>query len=129
MNIYNVFVRNGILPAKENDLILVKNSFSFSAFIYGFLWFIPYKMWKHFFLIFILTIMVSTTLHLVFSENIALMGDLFFALLIAYNANHWLLEKLAKSKDYVFFGVVLEDSADRAQSKVINSIYRTSYKE
>lgn len=109
-NIYNCFVKKD-----ENlvvtDVVLLKEGFSWSAFLFSGVWFFYHKMWREFFAIILVNILFSLVAKTISDfDQIAIQCA--FAVIIGLNANYWRGKNLLK-KDYEFLGSILsQDDCD-----------------
>lgn len=98
MKLYSVFVREN-KQQKIDDLIFIKEGFSFLAFIFGTFWFLYNKIWLKFFFFLLLGILFSK-LHE--AEILGKMEYLFFSFMlsifIAMNAKEYKTQKLQSLK-------------------------------
>lgn len=113
MKLYNVLVKRN--PAgKIEDIVLMKDGFSWLAFFFNGLWFLYYRMWKEFFVLilvnaaFIFFAKISSNFDRVLLETA-------FIFMIALNANYWRAEHL-KKKSYELVGIVF--GANRIDAKL-----------
>jgi len=113
MKLYNVLVKRN--PAgKIEDIVLMKDGFSWLAFFFNGLWFLYYRMWKEFFVlilvnaVFIFFAKISSNFDRVLLETA-------FIFMIALNANYWRAEHL-KKKTYELVGIVF--GANRIDAKL-----------
>lgn len=103
MKLYNALVKRN--PAgKIEDIVLIKDGFSWSAFLFSGLWFLYYRMWKD------LLALIAVNFAFVFLAKISSSFDRIFLefgffFLIALNANYWRADHL-KKKGYEFVGLV-----------------------
>lgn len=103
MKLYNVLVKRNPVGEIE-DIVLLKDGFSWLAFFFSGLWFLYYRMWKEF------LVMIAANVVLVFFAKISSNLDrtfleFAFFFLIALNANYWRVEHLKKKK-YEMVGLV-----------------------
>ena len=99
MKIYNALIKKN-KEGKIEDVILLKEGFSFFAFLFSGLWFLYHKMWSEFLAILLVNFLIA------YMENFSpaidkILLEISFIFLVALNANYWLCEHL-KKKDYNF---------------------------
>lgn len=103
MKLYSVLVKKSP-TGKIDDLVLLRDGFSWLAFFFNGLWFLYYQMWKEF------LVLVSVNVAFVFLAKISSNFDLVlleiaFIFLVALNANYWRTDHL-KKKGYEMVGLV-----------------------
>lgn len=103
MKLYNALVKRNP-TGKIEDIVLIKDGFSWSAFLFSGLWFLYYRMWKD------LLALIAVNFAFVFLAKISSSFDRIFLefgffFLIALNANYWRADHL-KKKGYEFVGLV-----------------------
>lgn len=119
MKLYSVLVKKN--PAeKVEDIVLLKDGFSWLAFFFSGLWFLYYRMWKE------LLALVVANISFVFLAKISSNLDLFlleiaFLIMVALNANYWRTEHL-KKKGYEFVGITFGSSRIDAKLHFVDSI-------
>lgn len=102
MKFYSALVKENSDGSFE-DLIVLQEGFSYSAFFFSILWFLYYKMWYEAALV-LLTNLTINVLPLPSFDKIILHIAMY--LIIAANANSWLAEHLQKRKNYQLLGFV-----------------------
>jgi len=120
VKLYNSYLKKSKAGSVE-DLILVKNGFSYSAFFFTPLWIVHHRMWKELFaLIFIfLTFYLLNQRTLITNSDISSIY-LSLALMIGVNANYWYTEFLLCS-NYQFMGCIFGKSSEAAKVKFIDN--------
>lgn len=109
MQLYNALLKKN-KDGKIADVILRKEGFSFSAFLFGPLWFLYHKMWQEFFALIAFNIALE-----IFVDFEKIFLEVVLAFIVALNANYWLCEHL-KKKNYQFVGLVF--GSDFANAKL-----------
>ncbi len=109
MKLYSVLIKKN-KEGKISDAELLKEGFSFFAFLFGPLWFLYHKMWQEFFVFLVLNIALG-----LFGEFDKILLEVALAFIVAINANYWLGEHL-KKKNYEFVGLVF--GSDLANAKL-----------
>lgn len=96
MQLYNVLVKKNP-EGKIDDIVLLKDGFSWSAFLFSGIWFFYHRMWKD------LLVLILVNFAFMFFAKISsnldralLEFSLFF--LVALNANYWRMEHLKKKR-------------------------------
>jgi hypothetical protein len=118
MKLYSVLLKKNNYNEIE-DLALLKDGFSFSAFCFGALWFLYHRMWREF----VVVIMVNLLIVFLplFTSSDKLILSLGISFIIAFNANYWRSEFLSKKK-YQFFGVFFGKDCEDARLAAVNSL-------
>ncbi len=118
MKLYSAFTKEN-REGKIEDVILLKDGFSYPAFFFSGLWFLYHKMWQEFFALllinfaFILLGGISSSFDRIFLE-------IAFIFIIALNANYWRADKLRKS-GYNFVGLVFGNNPAEAKLRFANN--------
>jgi hypothetical protein len=102
MKTYSALIKKNNKGEVE-DLVLLKEGFSWRAFIFNGLWFLYHKMWKEI----IALILINFAFALftkVFSDSDKILLEIAFIFVVALNANYWLCDHL-KKKGYEFVGL------------------------
>lgn len=121
MKLYNVLTLNN-KEGKTEDILFLKEGFSWLAFIFSIFWFLYHKMWKESFALFIIAGAFAF-----FEESQILFGDSKFIVeilldfIIALNANHWFCESLVK-KGYKFEGVIFAKNPAQARLRYVQNL-------
>jgi hypothetical protein len=119
MKIYNAFIKKN-KEGKVEDIVFVKEGFSFFAFLFSGLWFLYHKMWSEFFVF----LLASTALSYGFEfipEFDKFFLELAFVFIVALNANYWLCENL-KNKNYEFVGLVFGGNRTEAKIRFVKNL-------
>ena len=118
MNLYSAFVKKNE-SEKIEDVILLKDGFSWSAFFFSNFWFLYHKMWREFFALtffnFLFAYFFSSLPNF---DKISLQLALTF--IIALNANYWFGDHL-KKKNYKFIGLVFGDNCIAAKIRFLEN--------
>jgi hypothetical protein len=120
MKLYNSYLKKSQTGSAE-DLILIKNGFSYPAFFFTPLWIIHHKMWKELFAL----IFIFLAFHLLHQQTLLNNGDILsvyfsLALMIGVNANYWYSELLSND-NYQFMGCIFGKSSEAAKVKFIDN--------
>ena len=121
MKLYNVLLKKN-KNKKIEDVILLKEGFCWMAFFFSIFWFLYHKMWKE-----SLVLVVANIFIAILTSNGLVVGsskfflEVFFAIIIAINANYWLLENL-KTRGYEFSGLVFGNNAVTAKMHFIKDL-------
>jgi hypothetical protein len=119
MKLYNALIKKN-KSDKIEDIILLKEGFSFSAFIFSGLWFFYHRMWRELFALIIINI-AFVSLGKILSDFDQSFLEISFLIIIALNANYWLCESLIK-KNYEFAGLVFGRDLDEAKLNFITNL-------
>jgi len=110
MKLYNAYIKKNS-KGKIDDLIIVKEGFSFAAFIFWPLWFLYQKMWRELVALVVAIAILGFIPPLSASDKI--LFEIFFAFIIALNANYW-YEQHLQNKGYEFLNLVISKNRDEA---------------
>ncbi|MBL6664775.1 MAG: DUF2628 domain-containing protein [Rickettsiales bacterium] len=117
MKAYNILIKRDS-SNKIEDLAVIKEGFSFTAFLFGVLWFLYHRMFKEV-LILLLVVMLIQQIASFSSGFDDMLLELGLAVIIALNANFWLIQKL-KRDGYEFVGMTKADDIEKARMEVVN---------
>ena len=121
MKLYSALIKKN-KEGKIQDVTLLKEGFSLWAFLFSIFWFLYHKMWKESGALFVVSIALS-----VFEESKMIDGsgklmiEVMLGLVIACNANYWLLGALQK-KGYEFKGLVFGSDLINAKMRFIQNL-------
>lgn len=116
MNIYNALIKKND-NGKVEDIIMIKEGFSWKAFFFNTVWFIYHRMWKEIAILLLIGITFSFVAKLSSDfDKVTMQIALFF--MVALNANNWLCEKI-KNKGYEFAGIVFGNNATHAKLRFV----------
>lgn len=119
MKAYSVLVKQNNLN-KIEDIKVVKEGFSMGAFLFSGFWFLYHKMYKEFFVLIVFTIILnSLTKTLGDSNKLAI--EILFIVIIAFNANYWLVQSL-NDKSYKLTGMAFGRDDDEVKIDVIKNL-------
>ncbi|MDX2082643.1 MAG: DUF2628 domain-containing protein [Rickettsiales bacterium] len=121
MKTYNALIKKN-QEGKITDFLLLKEGFSFTAFLFSALWFLYHKMPKEFFVLSLINIIFAFAQKISFlsGENKFILEIAFF-FIVAINANYWFANDLEK-KGYEFVGVVFGDNLASAKIRFIENL-------
>ena len=119
MKLYSALIKKN-KDGKIEDITLLKEGFSFYAFLFGPLWFLYHKMWQEFTALLALNIAFGIFGDITSGfDKIFLEIALVFA--IALNATHWLCDNL-KKRNYQFVGLVFGSDLANAKLRFIKNL-------
>jgi len=121
MKTYSALIKKN-RDGKVENLVLLKEGFSWRAFIFSGLWFLYHKMWKEF-LVLILINFAFFFLAKISSDFDKIVLEIFYLFLVALNATYWLEQHLRK-KGYELAGVAF--GADELSAK-FNFLQNTDF--
>lgn len=125
LKLYSSFIKKD-KNNKVEDIAIVCEKFSFSAFFLSLLWFLFYKMWQSAILLVLVEIVLVKLRNLSFISNFDFfMLNLAILFFIAMNASSWRGKKLEK-KDYKRKNYVLAQNEEEARLKAMKSWHRNS---
>lgn len=109
--LYSVFIKKNS-DGKIDNVVFLKDGMSFYALLFNPLWFLYHKMWKEFFAMIAILLLLSTTFP---AENfLGAFLQIAFFLIVAFNCNYWLGEHLRK-KDFTFAAMVFGKNISEAK--------------
>ena len=114
MKLYSVFIKQDT-NGKVEDIKFLKEGISLLALLFSPIWFAYHRMWREFFAVIIITLIISHFAISV-SPSFDAILQIILCFIIAINANYWFGEFLQKRKDYDFAGVVF--GQDLAEAKM-----------
>ncbi len=119
MKIFNALIKKNS-SGKIEDIVLLKEGFSWVAFFFSGPWFLYHKMWQEFF-----ALMLAGAMLCFFGDFIPDFDKFFlqfaFILIVALNSNDWLCEHL-KKKNYEFVGLVFGDDYASAKMRFVKNL-------
>ncbi|MCE3255114.1 MAG: hypothetical protein K0R25_608 [Rickettsiaceae bacterium] len=123
MKLFSIYIKKSKNEAVQ-DLVMVKNSFSFSAFFFNIFWFLQHKMWKESLaLVLVGTLFIEVVYKDIFEFFDAAILIFGLLLIIAINAGYWYGENL-KARGYQFFGCVFGKNRDEAKIRFIENYFQ-----
>lgn len=126
MNIYNALIKKND-NGKVEDIIMIKEGFSWKAFFFNTVWFIYHRMWKEIAILLLIGITFSFVAKLSSDfDKVTMQIALFF--MVALNANNWLCEKI-KNKGYEFAGIVFGSNATHAKLRFVKRMQNNELDE
>ena len=126
MQLFNIYIKESLNQIEE--LVVVKNGFSFYAFLFNIFWFLQHKMWKEFFTILLINIIIGITIQQEwFVDSNATILQLGLILMIALNANYWYGQSLLK-QNYQFSGCIFGKNDDEARLKFVTNYFQNNTK-
>ncbi len=121
MKLYNALIKKNS-EGKISDIIILKDGFSMTAFLFSALWFLYHKMRKEFAVLLIANFVFAFAGKYHFLSGFDEMFlQLSFFFVIALNANYWLVDDL-KKRGYEFVGLVFGSSASNAKLRFIENL-------
>ena len=126
MNIYNALIKKND-NGKVEDIIMIKEGFSWKAFFFNTIWFVYHRMWKEIIILFLIGFAFSFFAKLSSDfDKLTMQIALFF--MVALNANYWLCEKI-KNKGYEFAGIVFGSNATHAKLRFVKRMQNNELDE
>lgn len=117
MKIYNALIKKS-REGKIEDVVVLKEGFSFPAFFFSGLWFLYHRMWHEFFVLLLIILLFGSSNSLLSGFDKGFLQFAFF-LIIALNANYWRCEHLKKN-GYEFVGLVFGTDLDNAKLRFVS---------
>lgn len=103
MKLYSVLIKKN--PAEKiEDVVLLKDGFSWLAFFFSGLWFLYFRMWKEVLVLIVVNVAFAFFAKISSGFDRALL-EIAFIFMVALNANYWRAESL-KKRGYEFAGLV-----------------------
>ena len=99
---------------------MLKEGFSFFAFLFSGLWFLYHRMWKEL----LALIMINIAFFMLgkfFLDFNKILVETAFLFLVALNATYWLCDHL-KKKGYEFVGIVFGENSTNAKIRFIKNL-------
>ena len=119
MKIFNALIKKNS-AGKIEDVVLLKEGFSWAAFFFSGLWFLYYKMWKEFLMLMLVNVAL-VSFSKISSDFDKISLEIAFVFIVALNANYWLCEHF-KKKNYEFVGLVFGDDCAGAKLRFIKNL-------
>ncbi len=114
MKLYSALIKKNE-EGKISDAKLLKEGFSFFAFLFGPFWFFYHKMWREFFVLLLADVALGF-----FVGFDQLFLEISLAFIVALNANYWLAEHL-KKKSYQFTGLIFGENSTVANLRFVQN--------
>lgn len=124
MKLYNALVQKN-KEGKISEIILIKEGFSFFAFLFSAFWFLYHKMYKEFLLLIAADILFSFYAD-ISSESDKILLQIAFAFIVALNANYLFCEHL-KKKGYEFVGLFFGNSYEEAKLRFFDEFSSSTF--
>ncbi len=118
MKLYSALIKKND-EEKISDIVLLRDGFSLSAFLFSGLWFLYHRMWREFLVVLLVNVVITYCDKFSTFDKVFL--QLSLALLIAINANQWLVDHLRKH-DHTIAGFALGGDKDEAKMQFITSM-------
>jgi hypothetical protein len=120
MSIYSIYLKKNHQDNQIEDVVCLKDGFSWLAFLFGPLWFLYHKMLKEFLILIAVHVVFANLSQNNFLGNIDfIILQIGFAILVAINANFWRSLHL-KKKNYQFSSAIISSNGDLALAKFIS---------
>jgi hypothetical protein len=119
MKLYSVLVKKNPV-GKIEDIVLLKDGFSWLVFLFSGLWFFYFRMWKE------MLVLLAANIAFVFFAKISsnldrTLLEIAFFFLVALNANYWRVEHL-KKKGYEVVGLVFGETIVDAKLHFVDGL-------
>lgn len=126
MKLFSAYIKRN-KKNKIDDIILVKEGFSFWALILGPIWFLYHKMFNEFFVLAVINLVIGQS-----SSILSLQDKIFIELVIIFfvsvNANHWYCLKLQKD-GYKIVNIIRGKNKDQALIEFIDKYRSTIFRD
>jgi hypothetical protein len=124
MNLFNIYIKK-TKDDMIDDLVLVKNKFTFPAFIFNFFWFLLRKMWKEAVAFLIISVVFAL---LFYKTSFGILNvfalEMGLLLMVGLNAGYWYEQQLLKT-GYKFVGNVFGKNANDAKIRFITNHFKS----
>lgn len=121
MKLYNALLKKN-QEGKIEDIVIFKDGFCWMAFFFSIFWFLYHKMWKEALALVIVDILISILdFQGIVTGSSKILLELLFAVMIAINANYWLVESL-KKRGYEFVGLIFGSNMVNAKMRFIKDL-------
>ncbi len=126
LQLYTALVKRDS-DSKIEDISMLKNSFSTSAFFFSFFWFLVHTMWREAGLVILAEIFVLKLFGLGFFGSIGFFViQVALMFIIGLNATNWQGRYLQKRRGYEKIGYFLAQNEEEARLKSMKSWHRNS---
>lgn len=123
MKLFNIYIKKSSNNSID-DLAVVKDNFSYSAFLFNFLWFLQHRMWKESTASILIVIVFIAAYHTGFFMTSNLLIAWFgWMMVVGLNADYW-YEKMLIKDGYKFFGNVFAENKDEAKLRFISNCFK-----
>lgn len=119
MKTYNIFVKQNKDNNAVEDVLLIKEGFSVSAFLFTVFWFLFNKLW----LFAGISFMVMNIIGFIFSPVVSFVFVILFSLLVGFEANNLLLYRFQR-EGYYFVGYTTGKSRGDAELRFLDDVNR-----
>ena len=124
MKLFNIYLKKSDNQTIE-DLVVIKDGFSFPAFWFSIFWFLQHRMWKECLGLVLISSIFISVLHNKgwfgsFDTLIIVSG---FLLIVGLNANYWYEQHLL-AQQYQFVGCVFGENKDEAKLRFISNCFK-----
>ena len=126
MKAYNILIKRDS-SKKIEDVAVIKEGFSITAFLFGVFWFLYHRMFKEVLILIVMVFLIQQVTR-ISSEFDKVAIEFILATIIAFNANFWLVQKL-KSSGYEFVGMTHSDNMEKAQIEAIKDLDKRVFSE
>jgi hypothetical protein len=123
MKLFNIYIKKSESQTIE-DLVVIKDGFSFPALLFNIFWFLQHRMWKECFGL----VLVNAVFIFIFNKGWFGSFDIFalelgLALIISLNANYWYEQHLL-AQQYQFVGCVFGKNRDEAKLRFVSNCFK-----
>jgi len=123
MKLFNIYLKKSDSQTIE-DLVVIKDGFSFPAFWFSIFWFLQHRMWKECFgLVLVNAVLIFALNKGWFGSLDMLTIELGLLLIAGLNANYWYEQHLMTQK-YQFVGCVFGENKDEAKLRFISNCFK-----
>lgn len=119
MKVYNILIKQGS-SKKIEDVAVIKEGFSITAFLFGVFWFLYHKMFKEVLILMVMVFLIQQFTK-ISSEFDKVALELVLAIIISINANFWLVQKYKKD-GYELVGLIHCNNIEEARIEAIKNL-------
>lgn len=121
MKTYNIFIKQNKDNEAVEDILLIKEGFNMSAFVFNIFWFLSNKLWLFAAIAFAIINLVT----IIFSPVVSSAFMFLFSLLIGFEANNLLLYRFQREK-YYFVGYTTGNNRKEAELRFLDDINKNA---
>lgn len=121
MKTYNIFIKQNKDNKAVEDILLIKEGFNMSAFVFNIFWFLSNKLWLFAAIAFAIINLVT----IIFSPVVSSAFMFLFSLLIGFEANNLLLYRFQREK-YYFVGYTTGNNRKEAELRFLDDINKNA---
>ena len=127
MKLFSIYIKKS--PHQPiDDLVAIKNGFSFFAFLFNILWFLQHKMWRESLALVLFNIIFGLITQKNWLGGVDIITiEFVLIIMLGLNANYWYEQSLLR-KNYQFSGCVYGKNDDEAKLRFISDCFDSDNK-